>query len=156
MPARALPTVSSTAWGRDRHQHRQVPRPRPVGLEAADLDEVGGAGGGRSARLKRTRSGGRCSDPCRGRCASQPRARGDWGLGTLALGGGCARKRGRVLVYGDDAYAPVIYLQDGRPQGFLVDVLRRVEARNTNGITFDLELMPWSRAYLLASRGKGG
>ncbi|MFO1225790.1 substrate-binding periplasmic protein [Roseateles sp.] len=89
-------------------------------------------------------------------------ARRDWlrlGL-TLALASASqalrAQTPARVLVYGDDAYAPVIYLQDGRPQGFLVDVLRRVEARNTNGITFDLELMPWSRAYLLASRGKGG
>lgn len=90
-------------------------------------------------------------------------ARRDWlrlGL-TLALTSASQAMRAqtqtpvRVLVYGDDAYAPVIHLQDSRPQGFLVDVLRRVETRNTSTV-FDLELMPWSRAYLLASRGKGG
>ena len=40
--------ASSTAWARDRHQHRQVPRPRAVGLEG-DLDEVGRLGRARSA-----------------------------------------------------------------------------------------------------------
>jgi hypothetical protein len=33
---------------RDRHQHRQVPRPRAGGPRGADLAEMGGAGRGRS------------------------------------------------------------------------------------------------------------
>lgn len=76
----------------------------------------------------------------------------------MALASACSSLRAqtpaRVIVYGDDSYAPVIYLQDAKPQGFLVDALRRVEARSRT--LFDLELMPWNRAYVLASRGQGG
>lgn len=60
----------------------------------------------------------------------------------------------RLVVYGDDRYAPVIYAEAGRPAGFLVDLLRRAQAYS--GDEYDIQLMPWKRAYTLAQRGMGG
>ncbi|MCA1416957.1 hypothetical protein I6F30_38430, partial [Bradyrhizobium sp. NBAIM20] len=36
-----------------------------------------------------------------------------------------AARADRLVVMGDDRYAPVIYAEAGRPAGFLVDLLRR-------------------------------
>lgn len=59
-----------------------------------------------------------------------------------------------VTVFGDDNYAPVIHREQGRPVGFLIEVLRRVEAEGL--ASFDVQLAPWKRAYVMAERGEGG
>jgi polar amino acid transport system substrate-binding protein len=59
-----------------------------------------------------------------------------------------------LAVFGDDSYPPVIHLAQGRPRGFLVEVLERVEPRLQ--VRFELQLMPWKRAYVLALREQGG
>lgn len=59
-----------------------------------------------------------------------------------------------LVIFGDDSYPPVIHLAQGRPQGFLVDVLERVEPRLQ--VRFDVQLMPWKRAYVMALREQGG
>ena len=53
---------------RDRHQHRQVPRPRAGRAGRADLAEVGGAGAGRSAALIGSQRGASPRSTC---CSSR-------------------------------------------------------------------------------------
>lgn len=71
-------------------------------------------------------------------------------LGT-ALGSSQAET---LVVLGDHAYAPVIYLQNGKPAGLLPAILERASA--LTGDHYDLRLSPWKRAYELAARGEGG
>lgn len=59
-----------------------------------------------------------------------------------------------LVVFGDDAYAPVVFLVDGNPAGVLPDILSRAEA--LTGDRYQLQLSPWRRAYELARRGEGG
>jgi len=59
-----------------------------------------------------------------------------------------------LVVFGDDAYAPVIYSKQGQPDGALVRLLRRAES--LTGDRYELRLVPWKRAYELARRGEGG
>ncbi|RTL17480.1 MAG: transporter substrate-binding domain-containing protein [Burkholderiales bacterium] len=65
-----------------------------------------------------------------------------------------AARADRLVVMGDDRYAPVIYAEAGRPAGFLVDLLRRAQVYS--GDEYDIQLMPWKRAYAMALRGMGG
>ncbi len=67
----------------------------------------------------------------------------------LALGGTAHAET--LLVYGDDSYPPVIYSANGKPTGFLVDILRKVSART--GDTYEVRLFPWKRAYEHARAG---
>lgn len=72
----------------------------------------------------------------------------------LAACGGSGLRAETLVVYGDDNYLPVIHLDAaGKPAGVLVDILRKVSARN--GDTYDIQLFPWKRAYELARRGGG-
>ena len=59
-----------------------------------------------------------------------------------------------LLVFGDDAYAPVIHNKDGKPSGFLPAILQR--ASELTGDRYELRLSPWKRAYEMAARGDGG
>jgi len=59
-----------------------------------------------------------------------------------------------LIVFGDDAYAPVIHMKQGQPDGALVRLLKRAES--LTGDHYDLRLVPWKRAYELARRGEGG
>jgi ABC-type amino acid transport substrate-binding protein len=60
-----------------------------------------------------------------------------------------------LMVFGDDAYAPVIFQrQGGQPDGVLVRLLKRAEA--FSGDRYHLQLLPWKRAYEMARRGEGG
>jgi polar amino acid transport system substrate-binding protein len=59
-----------------------------------------------------------------------------------------------LVVFGDDNYAPVVHLRDGKPAGILPAVLERIAAQT--GDKYELRLTPWKRAYELAVRGEGG
>lgn len=74
-------------------------------------------------------------------------------LASLPLRGQAQAARS-LTILGDDSYPPVIHLAQGRPRGFLVEVLERVEPRLQ--VRVDVQLMPWKRAYVLAQRGQGG
>lgn len=58
-----------------------------------------------------------------------------------------------LVVYGDDNYAPVIYLEAGKPVGTLVDILQAVGKKT--GDVFDFQLRPWKRAYEESKSGQG-
>lgn len=78
-----------------------------------------------------------------------------WALGSLC---GAARPvhaaTPAVTVFGDDNYAPVIHQSQDHAAGFLAELLQRVEA---DGLArFELQLVPWKRAYVSAERGEGG
>ncbi len=62
----------------------------------------------------------------------------------------------KLTIYGDDSYLPVIYADKvkARPAGFLVDLLKRAEAYS--GDEYEVEVMPWKRAYEMARRGQAG
>jgi len=59
-----------------------------------------------------------------------------------------------LVVLGDDAYAPVVYVKDGKPAGLLPAILQA--ASKLTGDTYDIRLSPWRRAYEFALRGEGG
>ena len=65
-----------------------------------------------------------------------------------------AQPAGARVILGDDSYPPVIHRLQGKPGGFLVEVLDRVAPRLKEH--FDIQLMPWKRAYVMALRGQGG
>jgi ABC-type amino acid transport substrate-binding protein len=56
-------------------------------------------------------------------------------------------------IFGDEAYAPVVYLRAGEPAGVLPRLLSRIEA--ITGDHYHLKLFPWKRSYELAARGEG-
>jgi polar amino acid transport system substrate-binding protein len=59
-----------------------------------------------------------------------------------------------LVVFGDEAYAPIIYLVEGKPKGILPAIFNRLEA--LTGDKYELQLSPWKRCYELALRGAGG
>lgn len=58
-----------------------------------------------------------------------------------------------IPVYGDSGYAPVIYLEDGKAKGTLVDILKAASRRS--GDDFEIRLVPWKRAYESSQTGQG-
>jgi ABC-type amino acid transport substrate-binding protein len=56
-------------------------------------------------------------------------------------------------VYGDEAYPPLIFVDQGHPAGILVRILQAISART--GDVYDLHLTPWKRAYDAALGGNG-
>lgn len=71
----------------------------------------------------------------------------------LASAPPCARAE-QVVVFGNDYKVPKIYLEDGEPNGILVDILRW--AGDRMGVAFDIRLFPWARAYESAVDAEGG
>lgn len=65
-----------------------------------------------------------------------------------------ALKAETISVYGDEAYAPVIYLDHGKPTGVLPAIFARL-SRDT-GDRYELVLVPWKRALYESQRGLGG
>ena len=59
-----------------------------------------------------------------------------------------------LVVFGDDAYAPVVYKNEAKVAGVLPAILAR--ASEITKDTYDVRLFPWKRAYELAARGEGG
>lgn len=59
-----------------------------------------------------------------------------------------------IIIFGNDAKPPKSWTDSGTPKGILVDILRELEVRT--GLTFDIRLMPWKRAYMFAREGVGG
>lgn len=75
-----------------------------------------------------------------------------WGLLILGLHG--PLQADTLKIFGDEDYAPVIHLKDGKPVGFMVEILRKAEA--LTGDKYVVELLPWKRAYELSRSGEGG
>lgn len=59
-----------------------------------------------------------------------------------------------LVIFGDESYAPVIYLHEGKPAGILPAIFARIET--LTGDKYELRLTPWKRAYEQALRGEGG
>jgi polar amino acid transport system substrate-binding protein len=59
-----------------------------------------------------------------------------------------------IVIFGNEYKPPKYYLENGKPKGILIDIMRYVEEQ-TN-YTFDINLYPWARAYHLANLGDGG
>lgn len=59
-----------------------------------------------------------------------------------------------LVIFGDESYPPIIYSKNGEPAGILPAIFARLEA--LSGDDYELRLMPWNRAFELASRGEGG
>lgn len=59
-----------------------------------------------------------------------------------------------LVVNGDEAYPPVVYLTEGKAAGILPAILKRAEP--LTGDTYQVQLAPWKRAYETALRGEGG
>lgn len=74
--------------------------------------------------------------------------------GVLVLGTWLNAMADTLVVLGDDAYVPVVYMKDGKPAGLLPAILQAA-SRHT-GDTYDIRLSPWRRAYEFSLRGDGG
>lgn len=59
-----------------------------------------------------------------------------------------------LLVYGDEVYPPVIYMERGKPAGILPAIFGELEKET--GDNYELVLVPWKRALYEASFGNGG
>lgn len=60
----------------------------------------------------------------------------------------------KLVVYGDESYAPVIFSRKGQAAGILPAIFERI-ARET-GDSYELILVPWKRALTESMRGHGG
>lgn len=60
----------------------------------------------------------------------------------------------KIVIYGDEAYVPVIYLDHGKANGILPDIFARVSIET--GDTYELILVPWKRALQQSMYSKGG
>lgn len=59
-----------------------------------------------------------------------------------------------LKIFGNSFKPPKYYLEDRIPKGILVDIMRYTEKET--GVSFDIELYPWRRAYTYALQNKGG
>jgi polar amino acid transport system substrate-binding protein len=51
----------------------------------------------------------------------------------------------KVVIYGDDDYAPYSYVEDGRFQGMYVDILRQAAKKLAPAYAVELQSTPWNR-----------
>lgn len=59
-----------------------------------------------------------------------------------------------LVIFGDDRYAPLIHIKEGKPAGLLPVILMRAE--KLSGDHYEIHLAPWKRAYAQAVDGTGG
>lgn len=59
-----------------------------------------------------------------------------------------------IALFSYDNKPPLAWLEDGQPKGIYIDILHQIEKRT--GLTFEISLLPWKRAYMLAQDSKGG
>jgi polar amino acid transport system substrate-binding protein len=78
-----------------------------------------------------------------------------WWCRAIALCLPCwAAQAETLLMNGDEDYAPISYLRDGKVAGVLPAILRQVEP--LTGDRYIVQLGPWKRVYALGLRGEGG
>ena len=58
------------------------------------------------------------------------------------------------MILGNDSKRPKYYLNNGQPEGILVDIMRYFQTESEHAL--DIRLMPWRRAYQHALNGEGG
>ncbi|WP_319583325.1 transporter substrate-binding domain-containing protein [uncultured Pseudodesulfovibrio sp.] len=75
-------------------------------------------------------------------------------LASLVVSASPAFAANPIVIFGNDCKPPKSWMHNGRPKGVLVDILHEIEART--GLSFDIRLMPWKRAYMSALEGRGG
>jgi hypothetical protein len=71
----------------------------------------------------------------------------------ILLSIGAVAKAETLEILGDDAYTPVIFVRNGKPDGVLPRILARAEM--LTGDHYEVRLGPWKRTYELALRGEG-
>jgi polar amino acid transport system substrate-binding protein len=59
-----------------------------------------------------------------------------------------------IKIFGNEYKPPKVYLENDKPNGILVDIMKYIEKETAH--SFDILLYPWKRAYALAERGQGG
>ena len=59
-----------------------------------------------------------------------------------------------LVIYGDNSYPPIIYLNHGKTAGILPAIFARLE--KDTGDTYELRLLPWKRALKNAQNNEGG
>ena len=72
----------------------------------------------------------------------------------ILLTNGTAVFCGDLLIFGNNDKSPKYYLENKKPKGILIDIMRYAEAET--GYSFDIILYPWKRAYHNALQEKGG
>ncbi len=65
-----------------------------------------------------------------------------------------AMAREKVVIYGDHAYPPYSYDDNGRPAGIYVDILVEV-FQKIPGYGVEIRMVPWARGLNLVKTGKG-
>jgi polar amino acid transport system substrate-binding protein len=59
-----------------------------------------------------------------------------------------------IIIFGNANKNPKVYLEDKRPRGTLVEIMKYVDQRLPENFTY--ELYPWSRSYQRMLKGEGG
>lgn len=59
-----------------------------------------------------------------------------------------------VVIFGSDQFAPISYLENGKPAGIFPELLKRISV--ITGDHYIIKLCPWERALRLAENGIGG
>ncbi|MET3121995.1 polar amino acid transport system substrate-binding protein [Oxalobacteraceae bacterium GrIS 2.11] len=60
----------------------------------------------------------------------------------------------KIVIYGDDDYAPYSYVEDGQFKGIYVNILQEAARQMAPGYLIDLQPIPWKRGLLDLERGR--